>query len=65
MIYVEIGLTSWDVKAIRDAFDIPGGVSNETLADALVNDLIDRYFGPPYWCQKDIDQLVSAAVDGE
>lgn len=65
MIYVEIGLTSWDIKTIRDAFDIPGDVSNETIAEALVNDLVDRYFGPPYWGQGDIDRLVSAAVDGE
>jgi hypothetical protein len=43
-------------------FGVKEYVAGFALAEALAQNLVDRYFSPAYWSQKDMGQIVDSIL---
>ena len=68
-IEVKVTIIGWQLEGVQEVLDALGepysGIKDEVLADLLVNDLIDCYFGPEYWSEDDIRTLIDYHLEGE
>jgi hypothetical protein len=61
-VYAEV--SSAQIYAIAKRFAVPYEITDEDLARALVQDLVERYLSVEYWSKKDMDQIVDGIREG-
>jgi hypothetical protein len=56
--FATVEVPKHELEAMYQVFGVKEYVAGFALAEALAQNLVDRYFSPAYWSQEDMDQIV-------